>query len=114
SYIDRWTPENQNSKNFRTGGGGPQGFQSSRVIEDGSYLRLKTVALSYNFPEQWIKRGGFNRLSLNISAQNLLTWTKYSGFDPEVAVRNSVLTPGLDYSAYPHSKTFIIGLKAQF
>lgn len=114
SYVDRWTPENQDSKNFRTGGGGPQGFQSSRVIEDGSYLRLKTVALSYNFPEQWIKRSGFNRLSLNISAQNLLTWTKYSGFDPEVAVRNSVLTPGLDYSAYPHSKTFIIGFKAQF
>lgn len=114
SYADRWTPENQDSKNFRTGGGGQVGFHSSRVLEDGSFLRLKTVALSYHLPERWIKRAGLGALSFSISGQNLLTWTKYSGFDPEVAVRNSVLTPGLDFSAYPHSKTFVVGLKASF
>ncbi|NGM90010.1 hypothetical protein G5B35_22195 [Parapusillimonas sp. SGNA-6] len=114
SYVDRWTPDNQDSKNYRIGGGGPTGFHSSRVIEDGSYLRLKTVALSYSLPQQWIKRAGMSRLAISVSGQNLVTWTNYSGFDPEVAVRNSVLTPGLDYSAYPHSRTFVLGLKAQF
>lgn len=114
SYEDRWTPENQNSKNFRTGGGGPQGYHSSRVLEDGSYLRLKTVSLNYNLPSQLVKKIKMSNLSLRISGQNLWTLTNYSGFDPEVAVRNSVLTPGLDYSAYPHTKTFVAGIKAQF
>ncbi|MEQ7799292.1 TonB-dependent receptor [Pedobacter sp. ASV1-7] len=114
SYSDRWTDENQSSKNFRTNGGGPQGYHSSRVLEDGSYLRLKTVSLSYNLPKQLIKKAGMSNLSVMVSGQNLLTWTKYSGFDPEVAVRNSVLTPGLDYSAYPQNKTFVAGIKAQF
>lgn len=114
SYQDRWTPDNQNSPNYRTRGGGPVGFQSSRVLEDGSYLRLKTVALSYNLPAKIVKKMSLNTLSVNLSAQNLLTWTNYTGFDPEVAVRNSVLTPGLDFSAYPHNRTFVAGVKASF
>ena len=108
SYSDRWTPENPSNTMFRTGGAGPLAL-SSRIIEDGSYLRLKTLALSYTLPKQFTKKFGVNRLALNASAQNLFTWTGYSGLDPEVSVNNSVLTPGFDFSAYPHSRRFLFG-----
>ncbi|PST83882.1 SusC/RagA family TonB-linked outer membrane protein [Pedobacter yulinensis] len=113
SWADRWTPENQTNELFRAGGGGPQ-VMSSRTLEDGSYLRLKTVALSYSLPAAFIRRARIRSLSLNVAAQNLHTWTNYSGMDPEVSVQNSTLTPGFDFSAYPHSRTLVFGLKAAF
>jgi len=114
SYENRWSPDNQTNANYRTGGQGPIGFHSSRVVEDGSYLRLKTVALSYTLPARIIKKAYFTNLSFNVSAQNLVTWTKYTGMDPDVSVRNNVLTPGYDFSAYPHSQTIVFGIKAAF
>lgn len=114
SYANRWTPENTESNLFRAGGAGPTGFYSSRTIEDGSFLRLKTVQLSYNFPSRWCQAIRAQRINIYLSGQNLFTWTKYSGMDPEVSVRNSALTPGFDYSAYPRSRTFVFGLKAIF
>lgn len=109
SYNDRWTPENPTNKMYRTGGEGPL-VMSSRTIEDGSYLRLKTLALSYTLPKKFTRKFGVDRIALNASAQNLFTWTKYSGMDPEVSVNNSVLTPGFDFSAYPHSRRFMFGI----
>ena len=114
SYANRWSPENQTNANYRTRGQGPIGFFSSRVVEDGSFLRLKTVALNYVIPARYIKRAYLSNLSLNVSAQNLATWTNYSGMDPEVSVRNNVLTPGFDYSSYPKSPMVAFGLKASF
>ncbi len=114
SYADRWSPTNQTSENFRAGGSGPIGVHSSRLVEDGSFLRLKTVALSYTIPVRYIKKAYLSDLSLNVSAQNLATWTKYSGVDPEVSARNNVLTPGFDYSSYPKSPILVFGLKAAF
>ncbi|MGC4235108.1 MAG: SusC/RagA family TonB-linked outer membrane protein, partial [Niabella sp.] len=114
TYANRWTEENQNNTYFRTGGQGPSGMYSSRTIEDGSYLRLKTAQLSYNVNKNIVKKVGIKSASLYVSGQNLLTWTKYSGMDPEVSVRNSTLTPGFDYSAYPRAKTLVFGLKADF
>lgn len=111
SWTERWTPENQSNTMHRTGGGGPQVI-SSRVIEDGSYLRLKTVMLSYSIPQSVTRRIGINSLRLSVAAQNLYTWTNYSGMDPEVSVRNTVLTPGFDFSAYPHARTVVFGLRA--
>jgi TonB-linked SusC/RagA family outer membrane protein len=113
SYINRWTPENQTNENFRAGGQGPP-THSSRVIEDGSYLRLKTLSLTYNIPQNYIRKAHIKQLSVNVSAQNLFTWTKYSGLDPEISVRNSVLTPGFDFSAYPQAKTTVFGISATF
>ncbi|RPD40020.1 TonB-dependent receptor [Chitinophaga barathri] len=111
TYKDRWTPENQNNTYFRTNGYGPTDFgYSSRVVEDGSYLRLKTVALGYNFPAQLLKSIKISSLRIYASAQNLLTWTKYSGFDPEVSAYDSALTPGFDYSVYPRARTITFGL----
>lgn len=111
--LNRWTPENQNTTLHRAGG---QGFEdiSSRIVEDGSYLRLKTVNLSYRFRQEVIEKLNLNGLELYLSGQNLITWTDYSGFDPEVSVANSLITPGIDYSAYPKSRTFSFGLNVSF
>ncbi len=114
SYQDRWTSTNPSNTMFRAGGTGALGVYSSRTIEDGSYLRLKTVALAYELPKKLINRIGLNKLQVSASGQNLITWTKYSGMDPEVSVRNTVLTPGFDYSAYPLPRTIVFGLQATF
>lgn len=116
SYEDRWSPTNQNSPNYRAGGQGQFGYFSSRTVEDGSYLRLKTASLSYVLPTKFIKRLSMSALSVNISAQNLLTWTKYTGMDPEVSTRGGlgVLMPGFDYSPYPQTRTVVLGLNASF
>ncbi|MFD1616291.1 SusC/RagA family TonB-linked outer membrane protein [Gelatiniphilus marinus] len=111
--LNRWTPENQNTDMHRAGG---QGFQdiSSRIVEDGSYLRLKTVNFSYNFSKEVLEKFKLNGLELYLSGQNLITWTDYSGFDPEVSVASSLITPGIDYSAYPKHRTFSLGLNVSF
>lgn len=116
SYEDRWSPTNQESKNYRAGGQGPVGYHSSRVVEDGSYLRLKTAMLSYSVPKKLLQRAHLNALSFNVSGQNLLTFTKYTGMDPEVSVRGGlgVLTPGFDFSPYPQARTLVFGLNASF
>jgi TonB-linked SusC/RagA family outer membrane protein len=114
SYSDRWTFDNQGSNMFRAGGQGPSGYYSDYYLEDGSYIRLKTVALSYGLPKSLISKVYLKELRLSLTAQNLYTWTNYSGMDPEVSVRNSALTPGFDYSAYPQAKTLVFGLKATF
>jgi TonB-linked SusC/RagA family outer membrane protein len=110
SGNDRWTPENKSNTLFKVGGQGPAGNFSDRVIEDGSYLRLKTVSLAYTIPSSFTKRLKVNKISFRVAAQNLLTFTKYTGMDPEVSVRHSVLTPGLDYSPYPQARTITFGL----
>lgn len=112
SYNNRWTPENQNDLMPRARGFGPQGMYSSRTMEDGSYVRLKTAQLSYAFPKKMI--GKVKALEVYVSGQNLLTWTDYTGMDPEVSTKNTTLTPGFDYSAYPRSMTLTFGAKATF
>jgi len=114
SYVDRWTPENPTNRNFRTGGEGPQGRFSTRTLEDGSYLRLKTVSFGYNLPASVLKKHKISSIRLSVAAQNLLTWTNYSGMDPEVSVRNSIQTPGFDYSAYPNARTIVGRITATF
>lgn len=111
TYLNRWTPENQNNTYYRTGGGGPANFgYSTRVVEDGSYLRLKTFALGYSLPTKIINRVKLKTCRIYVSAQNLITWTKYQGFDPEVsAFGSSALRPAFDYSVYPRSRVITFG-----
>lgn len=113
NWSNRWQPENPSNTLYRTGGQGPFAY-SSRIIEDGSYLRLKTVTLGYKFAERYVKKLSIQSLRVFASAQNLLTWTNYSGPDPEVSIRNSALTPGFDYSAYPRPRTLTFGLNLIF
>ena len=113
SYADRWTPANPSNTLNRVGGQGPA-YYSSRVIEDGSYLRLKTVSLGYSLGSAVLKNIKIRSLRAYLSAQNIFTITGYSGPDPEVSVKNSTLTPGFDYSAYPRARTLTFGINATF
>lgn len=113
SFQNRWSPDNPSNEYFRAGGQGPSVY-SSKIIEDGSYLKLKTISLGYNLPDLLIRRLNISKLRLYLSAQNILTWTKYSGIDPDVSVRSSALTPGFDWSAYPSAKTITFGLNLNF
>lgn len=108
-YCGRWTSDNpmSNIPRVRATGGT---VYSDYVVEDGSYLRLKNVTLGYNFPKKYIQKLYLSRLRLYVTAQNLITFTGYSGMDPEVSVRNSALTPGFDFSAYPRARTFTFGI----
>lgn len=113
SYANRWTPENQTNELYKVGGQGPLVY-SSRTIEDGSFLRLKTVALGYTLPASLLKPAKIKGLRVYASGQNLITWTNYSGMDPEVSTRQSALTPGFDWSAYPKARTITFGLDVTF
>ncbi|WP_235527270.1 TonB-dependent receptor [Pedobacter sp. Leaf41] len=113
TYENRWTPTNPSNELYKAGRFVNPNY-SSRVVEDGSYLRLKTVQLGYNFSSKLVKSIGMSRLRLNASAQNLLTFTNYSGLDPEASARPGNLTPGFDYGTYPQSFTVTFGLNATF
>lgn len=89
-------------------------YPSSWAIEDGSFLRLNNITVGYSFPVNKLSRLHMSKLRLYVTANNLAVLTSYSGYDPEVSVRNSGLTPGLDYSAYPKSRSFIFGINASF
>lgn len=113
SYENRWTPDNQTNKMFRggSGGAGPNGIYSSLDIEDGSFLRLKTIALNYKIPTELVQKINLKGISIGLSAQNIYTWDSYSGLDPEVSVRDAVMTPGFDFSSYPRSLSMVFNLK---
>lgn len=115
SYADRWTFANPDSDLPRVKGfqGATSGYTSANV-EDGSYLRLKTVSLGYTFDDKLIRRLKLRSLRFYASGQNLITWTKYSGTDPEVNTKRSALTSGFDYSAYPRARVITAGLNASF
>jgi len=117
SYENRWTMENQNTdlQVLNRVTYGKTGMYQSQFVEDGSYLRLRTVNLDYALPAKWIKKVSLTNASLYFSGQNLLTWTNYSGLDPQVSVSgNQVLGPGFDYSAYPAARTYTFGIRATF
>ena len=114
SYADRWTPENPDSDIPVASTSSSNKVFSSRIIEDGSFLRLKTLTLGYTFPKAMIAKAGLSNVRLYIAGQNLWTLTGYSGYDPEVSVRNTALTPGLDYSSYPRTYTISFGVNLGF
>jgi TonB-linked SusC/RagA family outer membrane protein len=88
---------------------------SDRYIEDGSYLRIQNISLGYNFPEKWIKNLKMNNARLYMSAQNVHTFTGYSGYDPEIGAFNkSVLSQNVDNGHYPNPRTFTIGANIEF
>jgi TonB-dependent starch-binding outer membrane protein SusC len=102
SYANRWTPENPTNDipraryNLKGDAGSANPRPSSRVIEDGSFLRLKTVSLGYSLPASYLKKMKINSIRLSVSAQNLFTWTNYTGMDPEVSTfrtNNAASTP---------------------
>ena len=87
---------------------------SSRWVEDGSYLRLKTLTLAYNVPVDALEKYGIRKIQPYFTAQNLWTLTNYKGFDPEVNEGLSGPTMGIDWGTYPQTKSFIFGLNIEF
>ncbi|MCK9422634.1 MAG: SusC/RagA family TonB-linked outer membrane protein, partial [Bacteroidales bacterium] len=115
--LDRWTPTNTITDIPKAVGGGnvDNVRNSTRFVEDGSYVRLKSVTLSYKVFENKKKIKGAPKLTVYVTGQNLLTFTKYTGFDPEVnAYGNSATEMGIDYGTYPQAITFITGLNIEF
>lgn len=119
--LDAWTPTNTNTNIPRAIGSDPNqnARPSTRFLEDGSYLRMKNLMLGYTIKPgslQTLTKGTVKSFRIYVSAQNILTFTKYSGYDPEVGNRtpNSSLTNGIDFAVYPQPKAFQVGLQATF
>ena len=108
--LDRWRGEGTSNVMPRAVFGDPNQNNriSDRFVENGSYLRLKTISLAYNFPKQWLQALTIDNARLTLSCENVATITGYSGFDPEVGIN------GIDLSTYPISRTFNIGLNFNF
>ncbi len=83
-------------------------------LEDGSFLRLSTITLGYTLPSHIIKRLHVSKLRFYCTLNNIHTFTKYSGYDPEVSATSSLLTRGIDNSAYPRAKSIVAGLNLTF
>ena len=113
SYADHWSESNPDSDIPRIGANGMNVY-SSRVVEDGSFIRLKNLSVGYTFPRTVLRKLNVDTMRAYLNIDNLFTITKYSGPDPEVSTRNSVLTPGFDWSAYPRSRGFTAGVSLTF
>ena len=88
---------------------------SDRYIEDGSYLRIKNITLGYTFPKKWLQKVKIENLRVQVNIQNLLTFTKYTGYDPEIGASTaSVNVMGLDNGRYPSPTTYSFGVNLTF
>jgi TonB-linked SusC/RagA family outer membrane protein len=83
-------------------------------IEDGSYLRIRNITVGVTLPQTWMNSLGISRARIYFSSQNPFTFTKYSGYNPEVDMKGTTLTPGIDYGTYPLAKSAVIGLNLTF
>lgn len=110
AMLSRWTTEGQETEQPRATINDPMGNSrfSDRWIEDGSFLKLKTLSISYNIP---IKSNFIEGLNIWASANNLWTLTNYLGIDPEFSAGNSVLYQGIDAGLLPSTKSYFIGVK---
>ncbi len=115
SCLDYWTPENKNASHPRLTWDDPNRntrAESDRYLENGSYLRLRSVQLDYTFPQTWFK-GAIQHARVYINAENLFTITSYSGYSPDVNADNANYR-GFDNFIYPTNRTFMLGLNVTF
>ncbi|MGM8361958.1 SusC/RagA family TonB-linked outer membrane protein [Flavobacterium sp. ARAG 55.4] len=118
-YLGRWTGEGTSNSIPRASFASQANntITSSRYVKDGSYLRLKNIQLGYSLPKTLLNKIALEKLRFYVSAQNLLTFTKYNGLDPEVGVDNSQSSPldiGIDRGRYPSVRTISLGLNINF
>lgn len=118
--TDSWKKSGDVAKLPRLNSGDATSQQiSSYFIEDGSYLRIKNVQLTYSLPELWTKRVGISGAQIYVQGQNMFTFTKYTGLDPDINLRTSNLDNqdihmGIDEGAYPVAKSFLVGARLNF
>jgi len=87
---------------------------SSYYLEDGSFLRLNTITFGYALPRQLVQQAKISNVRLYCTLNNIHTFTRYSGYDPEVSASGSALTPGINDSSYPRSKSWLVGVNLTF
>ena len=87
---------------------------SSYYLEDGSYLRLNTITLGYTLPKRLVRQAKLSNARVYCTLNNIHTFTDYTGYDPEVSASSSALTPGIDNSSYPRSKSWVVGVNLTF
>lgn len=110
--ANHWRPDTPTDYLWAPGRG-LNNLHTSREVEDASFLRLKNIQLGYTFPAKWLRGTRLASVRAYLSAQNVATLTGYSGYDPEVSTRNSAMTRGFDYSAYPKAQSFTFGVKIE-
>ena len=108
----RWMVENPSNRYPDMKGQGKTEM-SSYDVEDGSYLRLKNLTFGYTLPSRLARKLHLQSLRVYVAAENLFTWTNYSGYDPEVSFWNKLI-PNLDYTNYPRSRTLFLGLSIKY
>ena len=116
--LDRWQSESNPGSGYvvraNRSATGMNGTTSTWHIEDGSYMRIKNITFGYTLPKSLLTNVGISRARVYFSTQNPFTFTKYSGYNPEVNMKGGSLTPGIDYGTYPLSKSFVFGLNVTF
>jgi TonB-linked SusC/RagA family outer membrane protein len=116
-FDDRWTPTHTDAKYPRAVGGARGTYntqRSTRYLEDGSYIRMKNITLGYSLPKALVNKAKIASARVYVSGQNLLTFTKYTGFDPEVSSELTALSTGVDQGAIPQFKTLMFGVNLGF
>ena len=120
AVLNAWTTTNTNTNVPRAISGDPNNNSrtSDRFIEDGSYMRIKNLTIGYTIPGQLLgdlTNKTVSKVRVYVSSQNLLTLTKYTGYDPEIGSRNgTLLRNGIDYANYPQARTLLAGLQITF
>lgn len=111
--LNRWTGEGSTNSMPRFVRGDGYNWQSSDLlVHDGSYLRLKNIQLGYTLPENLTRRVSISKFRVYVAAENLKTWTKYHGFDPEISSGGTSL--GIDYGVYPQARVWTVGCNLAF
>ncbi|MCQ2230384.1 MAG: TonB-dependent receptor [Paludibacteraceae bacterium] len=111
-YIEN-SSTNMPRPNSVSDGGNAANVISDRYVEDASYLRIQSIGLSYNVPQKYIQKIKLNSMSVSFNVQNVATFTKYSGLNPEVPSINAI-NQGIDMGGYPLSRSYVVGLNFNF
>jgi hypothetical protein len=112
--MERWTGPGSTNENPRlTTAANNNGVISDYFVEDGSFARIKNIQLGYTLPGTLTDKIGARKLRVYVAVNNLATFTKYRGYDPDFSTSSPVVS-GIDYGFYPQAKTFMAGLNLNF
>ncbi|MCX6265794.1 MAG: TonB-dependent receptor [Bacteroidetes bacterium] len=111
--MDRWTGPGTSTTEPKPSFGGYNYMASDYFIQDGSFLRIRNIILGYTLPAAWGAKIFMEKIKVYVKADNIYTWTKYSGYTPEIG-SGDVLSAGIDYGIYPITAVYSIGLNLNF
>ena len=112
-YLNRWTPTNPSNTVPRATNNGNNYLPSDFFMQNGDFLRLRTLTLAYKVPTAFASKFGIQALNVYVRGTNLKTWTKFTGYTPEIGA-GSDLSAGIDRGIYPIAKTWAIGANVSF